>query len=146
MQERFQNFTFFISKINKCIRKIKQEEMANFDLKISHVFCIYYLYVCGALTSKELSDICEEDKASVSRAVEYLEKNGYVILEENQHRKYRRPIKLTDRGEQIGKYLTERIDRIIAVSSEGLSEEERAVLYKALGVICDNLQKVCQEY
>ena len=74
MQERFKNFTVLIAKINRCIRKIKTEEMAEFDLKSTHVSCLYYLYTMETLTSKELCDVCEEDKASISRSIWMLKK------------------------------------------------------------------------
>ena len=78
MEERFQTFTVLISNINRAIYKIKAEEMSEFDLKSSHVSCLYYLYQKTSLTAKELCDICEEDKANISRSMEYLEKNGYL--------------------------------------------------------------------
>ena len=146
MQERFQNFTLFISKINRCIRKLKQMEMSSFELKTSHVFCLYYLYVLGPLTSKELCEVCEEDKAMISRSVEHLEKNGYVETDKKENRKYKRPIRLTENGRRIGKHLTERVDGILAVSSKGLSDEERETLYRALRIVSDNLQSLCDEY
>ena len=31
MKDRFQTFTVLIAKMNRCIRKIKTEEMAEFD-------------------------------------------------------------------------------------------------------------------
>ena len=71
MQERFQTFTVLITKLNRCIRKIKTEEMAEFDLKSPHVSCLYYLYKADSLTAKELCDICEEDKANISRSFIY---------------------------------------------------------------------------
>ncbi|MBQ7880983.1 MAG: hypothetical protein IJ358_04000 [Clostridia bacterium] len=44
MEQRFETFTVQIAKISRCIRKIKSEEMAEFNLKSPHVSCLYYLY------------------------------------------------------------------------------------------------------
>ena len=44
MEERFQAFTVLVSNLNRCIYKIKTEEMAEYNLKSSHVSCIYYIY------------------------------------------------------------------------------------------------------
>ena len=63
MIDRFQTFTVLVAKMNRCIRKIKTEEMAEFDLKSPHVSCLYYLYGADSLTATELCEICEEDKA-----------------------------------------------------------------------------------
>ena len=44
MKERFETFTLLLSKINRSIRKIKTEEMEEFNLKCPHVYCLYYLH------------------------------------------------------------------------------------------------------
>lgn len=146
MQERYKNFTLLIAKINRCIRKIKTEEMSEFNLKSAHVSCLYYLYTIGSLTSKELCDICEEDKAAISRAVDHLENEGYLKSRTNVNKRYKCPIELTEKGHEVGRYLAERVSGIIAVSSAGISDEEREVLYRALSIISEKLQQVYEGY
>lgn len=146
MQERYKNFTLLIAKINRCIRKIKTEEMSEFNLKSAHVSCLYYLYTMGSLTSKELCDICEEDKAAISRAVDHLENEGYLKSRTKVNKRYKCPIELTEKGHEVGRYLAERVSGIIAVSSAGISDEEREVLYRALSIISEKLQQVYEGY
>ena len=146
MQERFKSFTVLITKINRSIRRIKTEEMAEFDLKSPHVSCLYYLYKAQTLTAKELCDICEEDKAAVSRSIEYLETNGYVTCNSKMQKRYRTPLELTEKGREIGARIVERIDRILGAASEGLDEAERLVMYRSLALISENLQKLCDRY
>lgn len=146
MQERFKTFTVLITKINRSIRRIKTEEMAEFDLKSPHVSCLYYLYKAQTLTAKELCDICEEDKAAVSRSIEYLETNGYVTCNSKMQKRYRTPLELTEKGREIGARIVERIDRILGAASEGLDEAERLVMYRSLALISENLQKLCDRY
>ena len=81
MVERFELFTVLIANLTRNIRRIKTEEMARWNLKSHHVSCIYYLYQKESLTAKELCDICDEDKANVSRSIEYLEDAGFLICE-----------------------------------------------------------------
>ena len=81
MQERFKTFTILVSNINRCIHKIKTEEMADFNLKSSHVSCLYYIYKENSLTAKELCGLCGEDKANISRTIKFLEGNrGSMLL------------------------------------------------------------------
>ena len=80
MQERFETFTVLINRISRNIRKIKNREMAEYHLRSAHISCLYYLYKEGKLTSTALCERCEEDKATISRALEYLEKNPVDIL------------------------------------------------------------------
>lgn len=146
MKDRFEKFTVLISRISRCIRRIKTEEVSEFQLKSPHVSCLYYLYKVHSLTAKELADICEEDKANISRSIEYLENNGYLICESNAQKRYKSPLILTDKGNEIGKIICEKIDRILEVASKGLTEENRIIFYDSLSLINENLEKICKEY
>ena len=44
MTERFETFTVLINRISRKIRKIKIQEMADYNLRSAHVSCLYYLY------------------------------------------------------------------------------------------------------
>ena len=81
MKERFETFTVLIAKISRNIRKIKNQEMAEYNLRSAHISCLYYLYLSEGMTATELCERCEEDKATISRSLDYLEKNGYLTCE-----------------------------------------------------------------
>ena len=146
MEHRFETFTVLMASINRCIRKIKSEEMAGFDLKSPHVSCLYYLHKTESLTARELCDVCEEDKANISRSIKYLEENGYLVCHSRMQKRYQSPLTLTEKGREVGKYITERIDSVLKEASAGLSEEHRVILYQSLALINDNLQRLCGEY
>ena len=54
MKERFETFTVLINKINRNIRKIKNQEMAEYNLRSAHVSCLYHLYSIEGLTATDL--------------------------------------------------------------------------------------------
>ena len=81
MTERFETFTVLINRISRNIRKIKNQEMAEYDLRSAHVSCLYYIYTSENTTATELCEKCEEDKATISRALDYLEQNGFITCE-----------------------------------------------------------------
>jgi DNA-binding MarR family transcriptional regulator len=146
MEERFETFTVLINAISRSIHKLKAMEMAEFDLRSSHVSCLYYLYKMKSLTAKELCDICAEDKANISRAVKYLEENGYVRCDAKHAKRYQSPLTLTEKGEEIGERIACKIDRILFCAGDGVSEEDRQIMYRSLAVINENLHRVCRAY
>ena len=146
MEERFETFTVLINRINRNIRKIKNEEMANYELRSSHVSCLYYLYISKELTSKDLCERCEEDKATISRSLDHLEKNGYLICKSDSQKRYNAPFILTERGMRAGKRIAEKIAAVIDEISTGISNEDRAVFYRSLNVISENIDKVAKSY
>ena len=142
MKERFETFTVLIAKISRNIRKLKNQEMAEYELRSTHVSCLYYLYVAESLTATELCERCEEDKATISRAVEYLETNGYVSCESKSSKRYNSPIILTEKGQLIGKEICDKVDLILDEVGAGLSDKERIEFYRCLTMISDNLERV----
>lgn len=140
MQERFEVFTVLINRISRSIRSIKNHEMSEYGLRSPHISCLYYLYSSGALTATDLCERCEEDKATISRSLDYLETNGYITRETRSAKRYKSPILLTDKGCETGKKITDKIDRVLDEVSTGLSEEDRAAFYRSLGIISENLE------
>ncbi len=144
VEDRFKKFTVLVNRIVRNIHKIKTEEMSRLGLKSTHVSCIYYLYRSDKqLTAKELCDICDEDKAAVSRAIEFLEREGYTSCFSKSEKRYRSPIVLTEKGEKLGRFISDKVDELLELSSAGLSEVNRKVFYESLDLISDNLQKIC---
>jgi len=145
-QQRFQTFTVLIASISRCIRRIKTEEMAEFHLKSPHVSCLYYLYKADSLTARELCDICDEDKANISRSIKYLEAQGYIVCHSRTAKRYQSPLELTEKGREVGRRVTGKIDAVLERASEGMSEEERTVMYRGLSRVADNLHRICGGY
>ncbi len=141
MEERFETFTALITMIGRSIRRIKTQEVARFQLKGPHVSCLYYLYKKKSLTSSELCLLCEEDKANLSRTLDYLEERGYLAPRIAGQKRYRSPLTLTEEGARVGAYIAERVDRVLTAASEGVSESDRRTMYESLTRISENLQR-----
>ena len=142
MTERFEKFTVLINRISRNIRKIKNQEMAEYNLRCSHISCLYYLYTSGGLTATDLCERCEEDKAAVSRALEYLENNGYLICESKSAKRYKSLLRLTDKGLDIGKRIADKIAYVLEEISVEMTEEERIQFYHSLTLISKGLDNI----
>lgn len=143
MQERFETFTVLINRISRDIRKIKNQEMADYHLRSAHVSCLYYVYSLESVTSAELCEHCEEDKATISRAVDYLETNGFLLRGTNAKR-YKSPLLLTEKGRDAGKRIAEKIGAVLDTVSRTLTEDERAAFYRSLSAISRSLNAIAQ--
>lgn len=145
MEERFETFTVLIARINRGIKRIKAEEMAEFGLKGPHVSCLYYLSCCGEMTAAELCERCDEDKAAISRSLDDLEKNGYITWRKRSGQALQKSSPPDGKGKTVGCAISEKIIRIVDAASEGLSEEERRTMYRALSLISGNLENIYTE-
>ena len=142
MQERFETFTVLINRISRNIRKIKNQEMAEYNLRSAHVSCLYYLFVSNGATATELCERCEEDKATISRALDYLETNGFLTCETKCTKRYKSLLVLTEKGNEVGKRSADKIDGVLDKISDALTEEERLAFYRSLSVISEGLETV----
>ena len=142
MINRFETFTVLINRISRNIRKIKNQEMVEYNLRSSHISCLYYLYSSKGLTATDLCEKCEEDKATISRSIDYLETNGYLTCGSKSAKRYKSVLTLTDKGLEVGKKITDKIDRVLKEVSVGLTEEERLAFYNALNIISNNIDRI----
>lgn len=142
VEERFETFTVLIGRINRNIRKIKNQEMASYQLKSIHISCLYYLYSSGSLTAAELCERCEEDKAAVSRALDYLEKEGYLEASDKNAKRYRHPLHLTEKGVQASSIIAAKIDAVLEEINSSLTEQERLAFYRSLTAISNRLDAI----
>ena len=142
MNERYETFTVLIAKISRNIRRLQNQEMADHGLRSAHITCLHYLYLNNGLTATDLCDRCEEDKATVSRALSQLEKEGYITCEARTAKRYKSPLLLTEKGKAAGQRIAGKIDRVLDEVSVGLSEDERIAFYRSLTAICDRLDDI----
>ena len=145
MQDRFVMFTTLIGNISRSIFRMKSELMSEFDLKSSHVSCLYYLHHGMAKSSAELCRVCDEDKANISRAVKELEERGMIVRQRDSRGRRSGRLAITDDGHEIAIFITEQIDNILAVLDGAATDEERRIMYKALSGISTRLCALCDE-
>lgn len=145
MADRYETFTVLISKISRNIRKIKNQEMADYDLRSPHISCLYYLYLSDGLTATELCEKCEEDKATISRSLGYLENNGFLTCDSRSAKRYKSPLVLTEKGRAAGKRIADKITFVFDKIGTGLTEEERISFYRSLTIISDGLEAMSSQ-
>lgn len=141
-EERFEFLTNILAQINRRNMKIKAGAMKKFNLKASHVSCIYALFRNKkGLTNKELCEVCVEDKAAISRTLDYLEENKFVVYN-NKDRIYKAPITLTKKGKEVGEYVAKTIDMALEKSGQDITKEDLAIFYRGLITINENMKEI----
>ena len=138
MENRYELISGSISCMYHDIQKIERVEMAKYGLK--GPFAVYLIAIYRhpeGLTAARLCEICEKNKAAVSRVLAELEEIGMIRREDTG---YRAKIMLTEKGTQAAEFVYGRAVRAVELSGGSLSEEERANFYRTLETIADNLK------
>ena len=138
MQDRIERFVVSITELHRYLQKLKELEMGQLDLKAGYTMCLYHLGKHPeGLTATQLTELCKEDKAAISRTLSQLSAKGLVSCElpENK-RSYRTLVK------KIGS----RIYSALAHGGDGMTEEQRVNLYDSLERISHNLEQYLAEF
>ena len=146
MTERFERFTVLINKISRSVKRIKNQEMSDHGLRATHVSCLDYLSSPEPVTATDLCERCEEDKATISRAIDYLECNGYLIRDAKHPKRYKSPLVLTEKGWRVAEKISAKINAVLDEISVELTEEQRIAFYKSLALISDRLDVICRRF
>ncbi len=145
MITRFELFSTTISQIYKNLQKVKMLEMADLELRGTHVMCLFQLNRHPeGLTVTQLSTLCGEDKAATSRTMSDLIKKELVT--NDQEKKYRAPIILTQKGKMVADKIDIQAVQAVEAVGQGLTDDERETFYKALSIISENLKNYSNDF
>ena len=146
MISKYEIFTTVVSSLYHDIQRIERTEMAKYGLKGPHAQCLVIMerYPEG-ITSARLCEICERDKAAISRTVAELEEAGLMTRREQNGIHYRVPLVLTEKGREAARNVNAVASQAVEQAGYGLDDGERQVFYKVLGQIAQNLQSISRD-
>ena len=146
MESRYELLSGAISSMYHDIQKIERVEMAKYGLKGPHAQCLLAMKRHPeGITSARLCEVCDKDKAAVSRMMGELEEKGMVCRGNSDGNRYRALLKLTDLGEEAADHVQQRAKLAVEEAGAGLTDAQRATMYAALELIAGNLQAICTE-
>ena len=146
MVRKYELFSSSVSCMHHDIQKIERTEMAKFGLKGPHAQCLLAMsrYPEG-LTAARLCEICEKDKAAISRTLAELEQSGMVLRTDRNGKRYRANLTLTERGKAAAAAVNEKARMAVEQAGEGLNDTQREVFYQVLALIAGNLHAICKD-
>lgn len=143
MIRRFQEFSGAIACIYRQIQKIERAQMARYGLKGPHVQCMLALARNPeGVTATQLREICDKDKAAVSRTVAELVEAGMVMRCGAGEKRYRVQLRLTEQGSRIAREVMDLTGKAVEQAEEGFSQEDRMIFYRVINQIASNIQQL----
>lgn len=126
--------------------KIEREEMEKYGLRGSYVqYLIAMKRFPEGMTSAKLCEVCDKDKAAISRIVVEMENKGLVKRENDKNNLYRAKLLLTEEGNNAADFVCERAEKAVLAAGKGLDEEDRRIFYGALAIFEANLRRISRE-
>ena len=146
MIERVEQFVSYISMIHRDIQRIEREEMEKLGLKGAYAQYLVAMHRHPeGITAADLCEVCDKDKAAVSRAVAEMEKHGLLNKLCNQDNQYRALLKLTEHGKHAAEFVCRRAVSAVQFAAEGIDDETRKIMYRCLRSVSSRVQMICKE-
>ena len=146
MIDRFERFSFAISEISRCWRKLASEELAKYGLKSPHATYLTTMYKYpNGITVPKLCEVSGKDKSDASRMIAILEEKGLACKKDFGGSLYRGLWVLTDEGKKAAEQVSLRASKAVELAGKDLTDETRDVFYKALESITSNLSLLSKE-
>lgn len=146
MLERFEQFSSSIAELYHYIQKIERVEMTKYGLKGPHVKCLIAMHrYPEGITAAKLCELCDKDKAAISRTLSELEQHGLVNRCSVNGNSYRALLKLTPAGEEAAIQVAKKAQIAVERAGVGMTQQQREMFYTTLNLIASNLNKIFQE-
>lgn len=146
MLNRFEQFTAAISSIHRFVQKIERDEMEKYGLKgASAQYLLAMARYPEGVTAATLCEVCDRDKAAVSRILAEMEAKGLVARVHSCENQYRALLALTPSGKQAAEFVNRKATVAVELVGKGLTDEDRKVLYASLERIASNIRTLSRE-
>lgn len=146
MISRYEIISSSVSCMYHDIQKIERTEMVKFGLKGPHAQCLLVMSRHPeGITAAQLCELCEKDKAAISRTLAELEQSGMVLRTERNGTRYRANLTLTEQGKAAAQAVKQRAQLAVERAGEGLDDAQREVFYHVLALIAGNLHTICKD-
>ena len=146
MVTRFEQFCSAIASVQRNIQKIERVEMAKYGLKGPHCTCMVAMSRHPeGITAARLCEICDKDKAAISRTVSELERAGMVHRDDPDGKRYRSVLKLSEKGREIAARVNELVFVAVSKASAGYDMETQQTFVRVLSLIAGNLNNLCRD-
>ena len=146
MIRRYEIFSTVVSSLYHDIQRIERTEMAKYGLKGPHAQCLVIMARHPeGITAARLCELCERDKAAISRTVAELEEVGLLTRREQNGIRYRVPLMLTEAGRAAAQNVSDVAGCAVEQAGDGLNDQQREVFYAVLGQIAQNLHTISRD-
>ncbi|WP_291568276.1 MarR family winged helix-turn-helix transcriptional regulator [Clostridium sp. UBA2485] len=129
-----------IGMIARCFETISNVEFKEFELAKGQY--LYLVRICEnpGIISNKVSEMLKVDRTTTARAINKLEKSGFIEMRKDNVNKRILRIYPTEKGRTTYKFLKEEEAYSDFISLQGLSEEEKDILSKLLVRVRENIQ------
>ena len=143
MGAKVESFSLGIHELYRSMHINESEVMNRYGLRGAYVkYLVAMLQSPDGLTMSQLCEVCDQDKAAVSRAVSELVGREFIWRDNPRGNHYRARIKLTERGTEIAKEVCASSEAIFEEAVSVLTDEQKASLCEISAAVFKNIHEI----
>ncbi|MFZ5969702.1 MAG: MarR family winged helix-turn-helix transcriptional regulator [Bacillota bacterium] len=135
----------YISILYRQAQSYMASQMKAYNVGSGQYIFLLTLYERDGISQEELSNKLMIDKGTTARAIDKLEKGGYVIRETNPEDRRAYNIFITDKAREIQPVLYNILRSWTDILAADLSEEERETLYVIMRKMVNSTMQYMKE-
>lgn len=128
-----------IGVISRALDSISNIEFKEIDLAKGQFVYLVRIYENPGIIQEQLVEMLKIDRATASRAISNLEKNGLIIKKSGENNKKNKLLFATDKGETLYPFIIRENEYSNAVALKEFSEEEIKALTDMLKRVKENI-------
>ncbi|OEL01131.1 MarR family winged helix-turn-helix transcriptional regulator [Staphylococcus casei] len=128
-----------IGVISRALDSISNIEFKEIDLAKGQFVYLVRIYENPGIIQEQLVEMLKIDRATASRAISNLEKNGLIIKKSGENNKKNKLLFATDKGEALYPFIIRENEYSNAIALKDFSEEEIKVLTDMLKRVKANI-------
>ncbi|MFI1772729.1 MarR family winged helix-turn-helix transcriptional regulator [Thalassobellus citreus] len=142
MKNPSQTIFYLIERTIKEYRKFAQKQIndKHKNITIDQALVLFFIIEQPQLSQSEIGELIFKDNASISRMVELMIKNGYLLRETNNVDRRKINLTPTTKGVEIFSDLKKIIAKNREIALQDISEKEIFQLFQTLNKIFTNCQ------
>jgi DNA-binding MarR family transcriptional regulator len=125
---------------NEVRKRLEQEEDVQ-DLQPHHISILVDLWLQDGVRQQDLAVSTIKDKATITRILDFLERQNLVVRVTDRVDKRNKRIYLTYEGKKMKHQLVPHAESVVHEAGKGISEEELNICRKVLVRVYNNLIK-----
>ena len=136
MLTKYEEFSLGIHELYSSMHKNESVVMGKYGLRGAYVkYLVAMFQNPDGLTISQLCEVCDQDKAAVSRAVSELVGREFIWRDNPRGNHYRARLKLTERGESLAREVYGSAEKVFEEALAVLDEEQQEELHKLFGLV-----------
>ena len=136
----FEQLSIGVHELYLTMHRVETKQMEKYGLRGAYVkYLVALLHTPDGLTISQLCEICDQDKAAVSRAVSELVGREFIWRDNPRKNHYRAKLKLSERGAELAKEVCNSSKAVFDEAIEGFSPEQRDAFYEFMFAVSENL-------